>query len=320
MILIDAYNLIIRNYVKSSLLNDEGENIGAVTGTITSLYYLLKKFPSRQVYLCFEGKNSGQRRRKSFHDYKDGRKAPHTIKSYNSDLNLNTNFWWCLNRIVELLDFLPICSLSLDNLEADDIISFLCKRFNDEKILIVSNDKDYFQLVDNNVSIYRPVKDELINYENFLLNFELLPKNWLILKSLSGDSSDNIQKIPLRIGLKTLLKRYPELKEKVYDIDMFIDLVKSKDDKKMFEYFDILKSNYELMNLVENNQFSYLNENILKNKIINFDPQFDSINFDMMSHKYGVSYKFSQMDFSFLFKKLKNEFTSEKSNIREVWK
>lgn len=318
ILLIDAYNLIIRNYVKNPHLNEDGENIGAVASTITSLYFLIKKFSPKQIYLCFEGKNSGSRRRRSFHDYKDGRKAPHTIKNY-SQSNLNSNFWWCINKVVELIEFLPICILSKDNLEADDIISFICKNFKNKEITIVSTDKDYYQLINKNISVYSPIKNVLYNYENFLETFKILPVNWLIFKAISGDSSDNIAKIPLRIGIKTLLKKFPELSKNKFDITSFIELTKTKDNKIFDNYIDLLTSNYDLMNLIENKQLSWINEKALKLQIADFEPKFDSINFDMMSHKYGIGYNFSQNEFSFLFKRLRNEFTSEKSNIREIW-
>jgi 5'-3' exonuclease len=126
-----------------------------------------------------------------------------------------------------------------------------------KKIRIVSTDRDFLQLVSDQVEVYSPVKKKLYNLETLQEEFGIHPKNYLLYRILDGDSSDNISGVP-GVGLKTLIKYYPEVTEKVLDVEYLIDhsLKMVSEEKKpakiyqtVIENRHILERNMDLMQL-----------------------------------------------------------------------
>ena len=78
-----------------------------------------------------------------------------------------------LTRLVEYLECLPLTILSLDNLEADDVISYICNStLKDSKCTIMSADKDFYQLVDDRVQLYSPTKKVILKYDSGQLGID----------------------------------------------------------------------------------------------------------------------------------------------------
>ena len=161
IILVDTFNLFIRCFSTSQEVNENGLHIGAITSSVMSLYSWINKFSPDAMFLCYEGKKSGLRRRRSFHDYKDGRRNPHTIS--NIEYNEKNAFWNELKVFFSLVEQMPFCNLSIDYLEADDVISYLSKKFKDDEVIIISTDEDYYQLISDNISVYSPTKTEKVS-------------------------------------------------------------------------------------------------------------------------------------------------------------
>lgn len=322
ILLIDFYNLFIRCYTKVTKINNEGINLGAVSCTLMSLYGFIKKYNPDCVYLCYEGKNSGYRRRRSFHNYKDGRKSPHTIRE-DKEFNSNNAFGESLNIIQDLISCLPFNNISCDFLEADDIIAFLNSKLPKEDLkIIISTDKDYYQLIDDNTIVYSPTKKIEITKESFIKEYEITPKNWLIIKSFVGDDSDNIKKINARLGLKTILKKFPSIKINEYttSLDFLNSIVVDKSNEKILtnENIDIFKKNYDIMNLFELSTISSINYTSIKNQALN-EVDVDLTNFKIFLFKDEIDFNASESEFSFLFKKLNIESNKYKKYIREIW-
>ena len=78
------------------------------------------------------------------------------------------------------------------------------------KSFIVSADKDFLQLVTNNITVYRPVEKEYYTPQTVIDKFQLTPHNFILQKTLLGDNSDNVKGIK-GLGEKGLLKKFPEL-------------------------------------------------------------------------------------------------------------
>jgi 5'-3' exonuclease len=301
IILVDTFNLFIRCFSTSKELNENGLHIGAITNSVMSLYNWINRFNPDVVFLCYEGKKSGLRRRHSFHDYKDGRRSPHTI----SDIEYNENnaFWNELKVFFTLVEQMPVCNLSVDFLEADDVISYLTKKFQDEEKIIISTDEDYYQLISDNTSVFSPTKTEKVGEEKIkgkmitkkvlLDEYKIIPENWVIRKTLLGDKSDNIKKDFKGIGNKTIQKLFPELAEKEYGIDDFWSLVKLKqnDNKKLqslnnqVSIYYTLKNKYELMNLRNNKNISVTAINKLESSLKSWKPEYDHFNLNLLFQK-----------------------------------
>ena len=162
-------------------------------------------------------------------------------------------------RLHKYLNSLPITQIQIDGLEADDVIGYLATRKEKgDEIIILSTDKDFLQLINDEVFLYNPIRkilvDEKITRE--LFSEDMSPVNFVLGRCFDGDKSDNIEGIK-GVGLKTAVKLFPELKEskRLYPHDL-LELCKEKmkkstlgSYKKIIENFDIIERNYKLMQL-----------------------------------------------------------------------
>ena len=143
-------------------------------------------------------------------------------------------------------------------IEADDIIAYVAKHklLQDHDKIILSSDKDFFQLLDNKTVLYRPIQKEVLNKNSILEKFDIHPTNFAMARAMVGDKSDNIDGIP-GVGLKTVSKRFPFLKEeknKTFS-DIISHCKKGLEDKEVKAYRnileneDLLRENYQIMQL-----------------------------------------------------------------------
>jgi len=114
-------------------------------------------------------------------------------------------------RIIQYLKTLPVKTVSLPGVEADDIIAYLSSTLPtkpEDRVFIVSSDKDYLQLVTEQVIVYRPVEKEYYTTDTVKEKFNVPPHNFLLYKLLMGDNSDGITGIK-GLGPKGLFKKIP---------------------------------------------------------------------------------------------------------------
>ena len=142
LLIIDGMNLFIRNYVMSPQLDVNGKPIGGLTGFMRSLQKEVRRAKPDRVVICWEGPGGSQKRREKNKNYKVGRKAPRLNRAYefNSPEEEKENKYAQLVRLTEYLDHLPLLQLSLENVEADDIVAWLvhCGEYADWQKLIIS--------------------------------------------------------------------------------------------------------------------------------------------------------------------------------------
>lgn len=260
ILLVDGMNTFIRNFSLIKAINPDGDHIGGIVGFLKSLGYLVRTLKPTKVICVFDGKNSSINRKNVNPNYKSQRQL---IRVTNYDLfeNKQQEYQSLINqveRVKDYLECLPIYQLTLDKLEADDIIAYLAKhRFNDTKTVIVSSDKDFLQLVDKNTEVFSPRKRKEINLENILNEISVPPQNYVFVKALLGDTSDNLTGIK-GLGIKTLLKKFDFLQK---DITVNLQMIYNhceKNLKKHKIYAQVIhewlkvQNNYELMNLHKN--------------------------------------------------------------------
>jgi len=126
---------------------------------------------------------------------------------------------------------------------------------NAEKI-IVSSDKDFFQLLNKRTIQYRPIQKEILNEVKITDKFNIHPNNFSIARAMEGDKSDNIDGIE-GLGLKTIAKRFPFLKDQeTVTLSKLLDFCKDqaaetnvKAYTKILENEDVLRRNYQMMQL-----------------------------------------------------------------------
>lgn len=190
-----------------------GISTNAVYGFFQIMFKTIEEEKPDKIIVAFDI-SSSEKRTKIFSEYKAGRhKAP-------EDLTIQFPI------IKELLKTMNIPIVQKDGIEADDILGAIAKKEGKKgnKIIILTGDRDYFQLVDINVNIRYPKtimgKTEYIIYDNYKINEEygLTPEKLIEVKALMGDASDNIPGVK-GIGEKTALKliiQFGSL-EKIYE-------------------------------------------------------------------------------------------------------
>jgi 5'-3' exonuclease len=161
-----------------------------------------------------------------------------------------------ISRFGQYTESLPVASISIDRAEADDVIAYICNQmFPDDKKVIMSTDKDFFQLVSDKTTVYRPTTKEIVDRQYLQDKFSIAPNNFVLYRAIDGDPSDNLPGVK-GIAIKTVNKLYPELSETTqYDVQYIIDKAKENLDNTKFAMIfnnaDIIERNHKLMQLAE---------------------------------------------------------------------
>ena len=259
LLIIDGQNMFIRNYVMSPQLDINGNPIGGLTGFMRSLQKEVRRAKPDRVAICWEGPGGSQKRREKNKNYKLGRKAPRLNREYTfaTPEEERENKYSQLVRLTEYLDNLPILQLSIENVEADDIIAWLChcNEYSDWQKLIISNDKDFIQLCDDKTVLVRPGKnEEVLNKNNVLEQYNIHPRNFAWARAITGDKSDNLEGVK-GLGLATVAKRFSFLSENQdYTLKDIMTHAKNNNSKikayqNVLDSEEIIASNYEIMQL-----------------------------------------------------------------------
>lgn len=254
VLIVDGMNTFIRNFCVNPLLDEYGNHVGGYLGTIVSIAGYIRKFKPTRCIIAMDGSRGSARRRKIYSEYKTGIKTKINLnRMYENDLDAEEKSM--AEQYVlfyKYLQHLPVTVSIIDDIEADDAIAYfanLCKN----EVIIVSSDKDFLQLSTEKIKIFSPIKKILYDPETIYNEYGVYPWNYIFMKIINGDKSDNIPGIS-GFGAKTILKRLPFLqnKEKV-TIEMLYNKVYKKKDEKNLELIrennQILDRNYELMRL-----------------------------------------------------------------------
>jgi 5'-3' exonuclease len=243
----------------SPQLDINGNPIGGLTGFMRSLQKEVRRAKPDRVAICWEGPGGSQKRREKNKNYKLGRKAPRLNREYTfaTPEEERENKYSQLVRLTEYLDNLPILQLSIENVEADDIIAWLChcNEYSDWQKLIISNDKDFIQLCDDKTVLVRPGKnEEVLNKNNVLEQYNIHPRNFAWARAITGDKSDNLEGVK-GLGLATVAKRFSFLSENQdYTLKDIMTHAKNNNSKikayqNVLDSEEIIASNYEIMQL-----------------------------------------------------------------------
>lgn len=285
ILIIDGLNLFFRNFTMLNTINIDGHHIGGLGGFFRSLGFLINQINPNEVYLVFDGIGSSNNRRNLVPNYKLSRNR---LKVINSNVfeNLTEENDSKINQIVRIIQYtkvLPLKVAVLDKVEADDIIAYLTlelKKNPNNQIFMVSSDKDYIQLIDDNVILYRPIEKEYLTKESIVKKYGIYPNNFIIYKTLLGDASDNVKGVK-GLGAKGILKKFPELKDKELNLNDIFEICekKYKDNiiySRIIQDFENLKKNYKVMNLknpmMDNKEKEYIND-IISSTELNFYPE-----------------------------------------------
>ena len=258
ILVIDAMNTFIRNFTMINLMNPQGSHVGGLVGFLKSLGFLVRTFDPTRIIIVFDGPGSSASRKIVNSDYKANRNLSRITnwEMYDNKDQEYASMSAQIERLVEYLHMLPVDLLAINKVEADDVIAFIAKEFSDSKVTIVSSDKDFMQVVNDNVRVHSPIKKKNYGPAEVLEEQGVLPSNYLIVKSLLGDNSDNLQGVK-GLGIKGVLKHFPNLATTPNtDLDYVYEVCeegvqKTKILAKILERKHVVDQNYGLMNLME---------------------------------------------------------------------
>ena len=176
LLLIDAHNQFLRSYIVDPSMSSGGFPIGGAKGFLKILNKLCRLIKPDLLAVVWDGQNGSQQRRARHKGYKAGRKP---LRLNRGDILLteqeqeNNKIWQQL-RVIEYMNETPILQFMEDNIEADDVISYIKNLdvFEQWQKVIVSSDKDFFQLLDDNTVLYRPTQGEVLNKNNILEKYK----------------------------------------------------------------------------------------------------------------------------------------------------
>jgi 5'-3' exonuclease len=257
VLIIDGLNTFLRSYAVSPSSTDDGLHIGGISGFLYSIGYAIKRFSPTRCVVVFDGVGGSKRRKKIFSEYKANRNPKKNKYNRNYDFQDNVNDKKMkelqLQRLIEYLESLPLTLICIDNIEADDVIAYITSLNKNSNYTIMSADKDFLQLISDNVKVWSPTKKEVYTSEKVINEFHIHPRNFALFKAINGDQSDNIPGIR-GFGPSSIQKYFEFLQEdNLYKIDDIINAAKkyeeSKTCKNLIEGKNILDRNYKLMQL-----------------------------------------------------------------------
>lgn len=202
LFLLDAYALIFRGYyafIKNPRINSKGMDTSAIMGFTNSLLDVIKRERPDHLAVCFD-KGGSQLRTELFTDYKANRdETPEPISL-------------AVPYIQKILEAMHIPVVVKEGYEADDIIGTLAKQAEKEgyQVFMVTPDKDFAQLVSENIFMYRPARMgngiEIWGIPEVQKKFEIeRPEQVIDYLGMMGDAVDNIPGLP-GVGDKTAKK------------------------------------------------------------------------------------------------------------------
>jgi len=257
ILIVDGMNTLIRSFSLLKAMNPSGAHVGGLVGFLRSLGYVTRITDPTRVIVVWDGKGGSANRKNIDPNYKAQRATARITHwgLYDTREQEQEALIGQLYRIQDYLECLPVHQIGMEKLEADDIMAYLAKRASSagKKVTIVSSDKDFLQLVDDNIEVYAPVKKMTFNKDNIFAELKVIPANYNIVKALLGDNSDNLQGVK-GLGIKTIVSEFPKLLTESTDLEYVYKVAVEKlDDKKIFakiiHNWQKVETNFRLMDL-----------------------------------------------------------------------
>lgn len=259
-LLIDGSNILELSSCADHTLSSNGMDYGGIFQFLLQIKMLLQKGNFRYVYVMWDGINSGQMRYKLNSQYKSNRDKEYDdddLSPYMQAVNEKIKnmqdyffkqkdpikmaerkkhkelFYWQRDVIMECLEELFIRQCLCDYTEADDLIGYyVAHKKPNERIVIVSNDRDLTQLISDDVIVYVQSMKKFINTKNHTGIMGYNYQNVVLKKIICGDSSDNIKGIK-GVGEKTLFENIPEFKTRKVELEEVVDRVRKLNEERV---------------------------------------------------------------------------------------
>lgn len=220
LLLVDGNSLFKRSILGAKdVYNQNQEHIGGIYQFITVVRKLLDEDLYHKAFVFWDGKLSGQLRFNIYKDYKSNRNKDYI----NGTHPIDENELLQKMQIKRYLEELFIRQYEDEIVESDDLIAYICNnKTKNQKITICTSDRDLCQLIDDDVRIYMCDLKQYITIDNYNQFFKHHHSNAALIKILCGDNSDCIKGVK-RLGEDTLLKHFPEIKDRPVTLQEIID-------------------------------------------------------------------------------------------------
>lgn len=282
-LIVDGNNLLEVAFHGDTKVNSDGLHVGGMFQFLLQLKIMLKKKDFQHCYVMWDGNKSGQLRYQYYEDYKsnrgknyefhDGAKSEYdraiesfvkrTIAYSREKRNKQLTPEQIANKeeeresfrrqrdcVMKYLEELFIRQVIDDETEGDDLIGYyVAHKKPNERIVIVSGDRDLTQLISESVIVYIPVLNKFVTVDNHVDVMGYRHENVLLKKMITGDSSDNIKGIK-GVGEKTFLELFPEVKTRETSLNEIIEHARLINEERVKEKKKPLKSCENIVNRV----------------------------------------------------------------------
>ena len=284
VLIVDALNAYLRAYIVDPSISSNGQPIGGLKGFIKILQKLVREIKPDQVFIAWDGPDGSRKRKTMDKNYKAGRKPlrlNRALHNLTEDEELKNKIWQ-QTRIIEYLNQMPIVQAMIPEVEADDIISYIASLsyYKGWQKIIVSNDRDFMQICDDETILWRPIKNEFLNTKRIVEQTGVHPTNMALARAIIGDTSDNLPGVR-GVGFKTVGKKLGFLGEdKTYTIDEVIEHCENVEETRLKFYDSIVENkgliehNYKMMQLYAP-QMSVQSKMKVKESVEKFESNFN---------------------------------------------
>jgi len=257
VLIIDGLNTFLRNFSIINHIHPSGHHIGGLTGFLKSLGYAIKTNSPTKVIIVFDGVGGSNAKRNLYPAYKANRNADRitNYKIFNNKEEESESISDQMERLIQYLQSLPVSLISIDGIEADDVMGYLAQKYESvedcKRVTIMSADQDFLQLVSNKVNIHSPTKKKIYDIDSFTEEYGIHPRNYLLYKTFMGDKGDNVPKVK-GLGEDKLLKILPQLKGPApLQLEPLLESLDPYDKwgSQLLNFSHQLRINYRLMNL-----------------------------------------------------------------------
>jgi DNA polymerase-1 len=307
LFLLDAYALIFRGYyafIKNPRINSKGLDTSAIMGFMNSLMDVIKREKPDHLAVAFD-KGGSDLRNDIFPEYKANRDAtPDAIKI-------------AVPYIQELLKAMHIPIIEVKGYEADDLIGTIAKQAEKQnyKVFMVTPDKDFAQLVSENIFMYKPARMgngiEIWGIPEVLEKFEIeRPEQVIDFLGMMGDAADNIPGLPGvgEVTAKKFLKEFGTMENLLANTDKLSG--KMKDNIEANKEKGILSKKLATILLdcpvvFDENDYELSTPDVAKTDALFNELEFRRMaeQFDVLFKKGGATAQLNQVDEAKLYKK-----------------
>ncbi len=253
ILIVDGHNLLFQMFfgMPARIVNKDGKAIQGTLGFTGALLKIIKKVEPTHIAVLFDGERHNPRTDLD-ENYKANRTDYDQVPEYENPFSQ-------LEDVYKALDFLKMCHCETTVCETDDVIAAYALEYGkDNEIIISSFDSDFFQLINENVTVlrYRGDNTQIYDTQFFVEKFGILPEFYADFKSLTGDSADNIKGAD-KIGPKTaaaLVNRFGSLENIIANADQ---INKPSIKASIIENTERIRLNYKLIKLCDNAELPF---------------------------------------------------------------